>query len=126
MSPCPRVPTIWGSTANPPPSGQRQTTINHSGHVPGTSPTSTGGRPLAAPPFVGTLALASITHKSRSKFECGFGLIPETLKRDAEALRSGETSGFFDPVLPRDGQSKDCHIAGEDQPMAERQVLAVD
>ena len=43
-----------------------------------------------------------------------------------EELRSGEAPGFFDPVLPCDAQSEDRHVAGQDQPMAECQGLAIE
>jgi hypothetical protein len=41
-------------------------------------------------------------------------------------FRSGEASGFFDPVFPHDGQTKDRHVAGQDQPMAEGQGMAIE
>ena len=39
---------------------------------------------------------------------------------------SGEAPGLFDPVFPHDGQSEDHDVAGQDQPMAECQGVAID
>ena len=45
---------------------------------------------------------------------------------DHETRASSEAPGFFDPVFPHDGQSEDSNVTGQDQPMAERQGMAVE
>ena len=54
------------------------------------------------------------------------GLIDPSGGRVSVLCRSGESSGFFDSMLPDDRQSEDSHRAGQNEPMAEGQGVPVE